>query len=98
VAKRFHLLQLLGVAIMLAGAFVALQPRVAEWLTVSSCLDQGGSYNYQRGLCDREKSHPYIPWGQRSHHDRSVPMGAALVIGGFIVVFVGPWHRRPPQE
>ena len=73
VNRRLDLLQLLGVAIMLAGAFVALRPRVAELLTASSCFDQGGSYDYGRGQCDHEKSHPFIPWHKRSLHDRSVP-------------------------
>ncbi len=96
--RRLDLLQLLGVAIMLAGAFVALRPRVEELLTASSSLDQCGSYDYGHGQCDHEKSHPFIPWDKRSHHDRSVPMGGALVVGGFLVVFVGQWQRRRQQE
>lgn len=96
--RRNKPLQLLGVAIMLAGAFVALRPRVEELLTASSCLDQGGSYDYGHGQCDHEKSHPFIPWHKRSLHDRSVLVGGGLVVGGFLVVFLRQWPRRRQQQ
>lgn len=84
-------------AITLSGAFVALWPRVAEFITVSSCLDHGGSYDYVRGVCDRMKNHPYIPWLKRSHHDSPALMGGGLVVVGFVVLVIGQWRpwRKP---
>ena len=28
-----------------------------DWARVDDCLDQGGSYNYERGECDFEANH-----------------------------------------
>ena len=29
-----------------------------DWARVDNCLDQGGSYDYEREVCDFEASHP----------------------------------------
>jgi hypothetical protein len=98
VARHPYLLHLSGVAIVLAGACVALRPRVAEFVTVSSCLDHGGSYDYVRGDCDHVKNHSYIPWSKRSHGDRPVLVGGGLVVGGCVVLVLGQWRRwRKPR-
>jgi hypothetical protein len=93
-ARHHYALHLVGVAIVLAGIFVALRPRVAEFLTVSSCLDHGGSYDYARWNCDHVKNHPYIPWSKRSHDDGPVLAGGGLVFGGLVVLVLGEWTRR----
>jgi hypothetical protein len=78
---------------VLAGAFVALQPRVAQFLKADFCLDHGGSYDYVRGQCDHKKNHPYIAWEKRSHNPLPVLMAGGLVVGGLIVVFFAEWPR-----
>jgi hypothetical protein len=36
-----------------------------EFLDVDSCLDRGGSYDYEKNKCDFNESHPYIPYTER---------------------------------
>lgn len=97
-ARHRNLLRLLGVALILAGVFVALRPRAAEFFTVGSCLDHGGSYDYVRGECDHAKNHPYIPWSKRSHSDGTVLAGGGLVLGGLVVLALAQWSfRRKPR-
>ena len=49
-------------SILLVGVLSALVGTVCfkaiEAANVDSCLDAGGSYNYEIGECDHEQSHP----------------------------------------
>ncbi len=36
-----------------------------EWSTIDSCLDHGGSYDYQNMICDKNKNHQFIPFIER---------------------------------
>jgi|WetSurMetagenome_2_1015567.scaffolds.fasta_scaffold00201_1 hypothetical protein len=36
-----------------------------EFFDVNTCLDLGGSYDYEKYLCDKEENHPYIPYWNR---------------------------------
>ncbi len=52
--------------VFIAGLFAATLLLVAAWAVVlfidqariDSCLDEGGSWDYERGECDFEPSHP----------------------------------------
>ena len=93
VTPNRYLLRIVGVALMVAGAFVALRPRVVEFLAVDSCLDHGGSYDYVRRECDHVKNHPYVAWSTRSHGDASLFTGGSLVAAGLVVLVLG--RSRP---
>lgn len=49
-------------SILVAGLLSVLVGTVCfnaiETARVDSCLDSGGSYDYERGECDLERSHP----------------------------------------
>ncbi len=51
---------LLGVVLVL-GFFLIAVSLILDWLmpVADSCLDSGGSYNYETCSCDYENSHPY---------------------------------------
>ena len=36
-----------------------------EWSTITSCLDYGGSYDYQNMICDMNKNHQFIQFLER---------------------------------
>jgi hypothetical protein len=81
---------------MVAGVFVVVRPRMAQFLAADRCLDHGGSYDYARGECDRVKNHPYIPWSKRPHDGMPAYAGGGLVVGGLVVLLLG--RRRGRQE
>jgi hypothetical protein len=37
----------------------------SEFLAVDSCLDSGGSYDYNKKGCDKKGNYIYIPYGKR---------------------------------
>lgn len=37
----------------------------SEFISVDSCLDSGGSYDYHRDTCDKMENHLYIPYFER---------------------------------
>jgi hypothetical protein len=51
---------LLGATLVLVFSLVAVS-LVIGWLlpVADTCLDSGGSYNYETCACDYEKSYPY---------------------------------------
>ena len=51
-AKKIAAITLLVVASVLTWTWVA------EFLAVDACLDSGGSYDYERSVCDHQSSHP----------------------------------------
>lgn len=78
-------IRLSGIALLLvtgAAAFVPLR----TFLAVDSCLDAGGSFDYSKGRCDFQMSHPH------ESHLLSSPVtlgvGALFALaGGLLVVF-----------
>jgi len=42
---------LLGIAIGLLAALLA-SPRVCRFWAIDECLDRGGAWNYERGICE----------------------------------------------
>lgn len=36
-----------------------------EFLAVDSCLDSGGSYDYDNNKCDKKADHPYMQYSTR---------------------------------
>lgn len=75
--STFFGLAVLGVIVVLAVTL----PFAREYLTVDTCLDRGGSFDYSNGTCDLKASHPFSPRSER--HPFAFP---ALVIGGVLVL------------
>jgi hypothetical protein len=38
----------------------------AEFTAIDSCLDSGGSYDYDKNKCDKEDNHDYTPYSKRN--------------------------------
>jgi drug/metabolite transporter (DMT)-like permease len=88
----------LGIALIAVGVVVALRPRLSEFLAVDRCLDEGGSYDYAQGRCDRATNHPYVPWSERSSGSAPTLRGLVFLLGGALVLAFGRWRtgRDPP--
>ena len=43
------------------AAIISAGLGVREFLAADSCLDSGGSFNYESGTCDKLNNHPYAP-------------------------------------
>src|SRR5687767_3269265 len=63
----------------------------SEFIAVDRCLDGGGSYDYTRGTCDQQQSHPYIPFASR--YPRLVRtfqpllfVGSGLLVAGILLL------------
>jgi uncharacterized membrane protein HdeD (DUF308 family) len=77
--------RLLGITLLLAGAFTMVAP-IRTHAELDSCLDAGGSYDYSNAQCDHQASHqrvtPSVPiW---------VRLGGAIALalaGGVLLVF-----------
>lgn len=48
--------QLIAAALVAFALFLAWQP-LHEFLVIDSCLDSGGSFDYDRNVCDYEVNH-----------------------------------------
>ena len=72
---------MLGVGSLLV--LVAVWSFAAERLRVDSCLDAGGSYDYELGRCDHERSHVVVAYTNRH------PIVLALAIVGGVLVVTG---------
>ncbi len=71
----------LGVAAALVLGVIAFR-FVADAENVDSCLDQGGSFDYQTMRCDFDASHAFASYSTRHPADKAVAVGAfAVVIG-----------------
>ena len=79
-------LLLFALGLVVAGA-VAL-PYARESLAVDSCLDTGGSFNYDVGVCDHNQNHPYVPFTAR--HTHAVP----TLLTSFALVVLGQLLRK----
>jgi hypothetical protein len=70
-----------GLALAVAVAALPLAVSyLGESLSVDTCLDAGGSYDYATKRCDHAISHPYVPYLVRH---------ASLVYGTGIVMVLG---------
>jgi hypothetical protein len=61
-----------------------LGPRIIRFEAVDSCLDLGGSFDYEKGVCDYNQSHPYQP----SKPMNPLALSASIVSGivGFALI------------
>ncbi len=64
----------------------------AELSDVQACLDEGGSWNYQADLCDRQQSHPFIPFLVR--YPLLVNGGMLLSCVGLLLCIVGLYRPK----
>jgi hypothetical protein len=46
---------LFGATLLLFAAWAVIL--FTDWMRVDECLDSGGSYDYERGVCDFERQH-----------------------------------------
>ena len=82
-----------SIVLVIAGVFLAWPP-LAEFLAVDSCLDMGGSFDYDKSICDFRVNHPYQPY---PHVPYSI--AAAIIIGiGVILVLSGNYRRLKNQH
>lgn len=85
----------LGTVLILIG--IALPAPTAatyasDFIAVDRCLDGGGSYDYTRGACDQERSHPYISFASR--YPRLVSTFRPLLLVGSALLVAGILLRR----
>ena len=69
-------------AMLLASSVVV--PYVREYSAVDTCLDRGGSFDYEKGACVMQgppTTHPVIPF--RARHRAATPV---LIAGGALFV------------
>ena len=52
-----HNLRIAAITLILFGVFLALQPISYAW-EIDSCLDRGGSFDYENHRCDFDANHP----------------------------------------
>jgi hypothetical protein len=84
----------LGITFIVLGILLPT-PHVAvfasEFLAIDTCLDRGGSFDYDRMQCDYEQNHPYVSFSAR--HPVLAPtflplagLGASFAgVGAFLV-------------
>ncbi len=72
---------------------------VREWGVVDSCLDSGGSFDYDRTVCDRAQNHPFVPFASRQSALLSATSRRLTGIAALGVVFAfGQQLRRRPSR
>jgi hypothetical protein len=80
----------IGVALIMAGLALPLPAAMSyasELLAVDACLDQGGSYDYAKGRCDDQISHPYVTYEVR--HPLLAHTFLPAIAGAVILVLTG---------
>src|ERR1700755_2577847 len=84
--------RLIGIAMLLAAGVVAVLP-MRTFLAVDSCLDAGGSFDFETRTCDFERSHPF---------SRPLIASPVFVFGGIALALVGAtflvFSRRTSSE
>jgi hypothetical protein len=70
---------ILGIAAILIGLVVTFD--VPRHLQVDSCLDGGGSFDYEKNVCDFSVSHPIRTQGLLTSESSSLPSVARLANG-----------------
>jgi len=78
---RIGLLLLIAPCLLLMGLYMPEQSSVAD------CIALGGSYDFERQLCDQENSHPTSTFMAR--HTLLVNSSMLLALLGFIVCLIG---------
>jgi len=68
----------------------------SEFLAVDSCLNSGGSYDYDNNRCDRKENHPYIPYSNRKK--ALILSCASLSVVGLASVFTMKLRNRQRHE
>lgn len=65
-----------------------------EAVSVDTCLDRGGSYNYRLAACDFKESHPYVPFLERYVLVTTIGLVLFLGLSGFALRA----RRRVPSD
>jgi hypothetical protein len=52
-----------------------------DWMVVDSCLDGGGSFDFENMVCDHSSNHPYVSYQQRH------PGSLRLLLSGTLLAF-----------
>ena len=77
---------LLGFIFLLMGAY-SFWPTENSFFIIDSCLDSGGSYDYDLGQCDFKQSHP-VGVAQKQYSSSPL-LGLTFSGFGFVSLFVG---------
>lgn len=83
--KAHRVLLLLGF-FLLASSAVSFWPKASQFFAVDSCLDSGGSYNYQESKCDFMQSHK--PPVQLAAQSSPSLIGLVLSAAGFLCLLL----------
>jgi len=66
-----------------------------EAMVIDSCLNKGGSYDYQNMRCDFEQNHQFIPFSKRHpNHFRN----SGIWFGAFSLVLIGTFIIKKKAE
>ncbi len=84
-----HNLRIAAATLILFGVFLALQP-ISYARQIDSCLDDGGSFDYENHRCDFNVNHPAGSAASRSF----IYYGLALVSFAGGLKLVGAASRR----
>lgn len=77
---------LAGFVFLLVGVYF-FWPTEDSFFIIDSCLDSGGSYDYERSQCDFQQSHPV---GTAKKHFSSSPLLGFVFCGvGLVFLLVG---------
>jgi len=88
---------LLGLALLCSALAIREAVRYGrEWLTVDSCLDSGGSFDYSRMACDYAANHPFVSYGYR--HPESSWVCVAAILFGVLAALILHWLSRNSQR
>lgn len=72
---------------MVVGYGLLFMPPAQEFLVVNSCLDLGGSYDYDKEVCDKQVNHPASPkYPGAIQHGNLVAAGLTMIFGLILVV------------
>lgn len=55
----------LGLLFLVLPGLILMTVFWNELSTVNACLSSGGSFDYLNQICDRQNSHPFIPFSAR---------------------------------
>jgi hypothetical protein len=83
---RIGLILLVFPCLLLMGLYLPEQSSAAD------CVANGGSFNYQDGICDTENNHPYSPFMARNTLLVNASMLIALL--GCLICIFGLYQPR----
>ncbi|WP_293266906.1 hypothetical protein [Neptunomonas sp.] len=81
----------IGLILLVVPCLLLMGGYMYEQSLVSSCLDQGGSFNYELLTCDQDNNNPFIPYMAR--HPLFVNGGMLLSIIGLLACTIGLYKR-----